>query len=219
MIHHTYRSGRFADRIGRSFGTVEDMARPIRHQVGEQILDRAAALFARHGFAHTSLKDLADAVGLSKAGLLHHYPSKEALFEAAREMGRAQGQQLFEQVVRVPAGPARDRRAVELITDFALERPGLVALASRAISSLGTDDGADDLDGTDALLFEMFAVDPVAGDTERLVRVIGMASALAVLCLAANAAGEKTAWRPHIITTCLDALGHRGPSAPPPVPA
>ncbi|QFZ20833.1 TetR/AcrR family transcriptional regulator [Saccharothrix syringae] len=195
------------------------MARPTRQYADERILDRAAGLFARHGFAHTSLKDLADAVGLSKAGLLHHFPSKEALFQAAREMGRVHSQQVLDRVAGLPAGAARDRRAVELLVDVALDRPGLVALASRAISALGTDEEPDDdsgLEGIDRLVFSLFGVDPEGGDTERLVRVVGMLSALAVLSLSANRAGDRTGWRPHIITTCLDALGHGGPGATPP---
>lgn len=194
------------------------MTRLARQYVDEQILDRAAGLFARHGFAHTSLKDLADAVGLSKAGLLHHFPSKEALFEAAMEMGRTQVQHVLDQVSRLPGGPARDRRAVELLVDVALERPGMVALASRPINTLGTDetdDEDDGLAGVDLLVFDVFGVAPDSGDTERLVRVVGMLAALAVLSLSANRAGDKTGWRPHIVTTCLDALGHRSPSPSP----
>ncbi|MFD7659993.1 TetR/AcrR family transcriptional regulator [Actinosynnema sp. NPDC059797] len=194
------------------------MARLTRRYVDERILDRAAGLFARHGFAHTSLKDLADAVGLSKAGLLHHFPSKEALFEAAMEMGRTQSQHVLDQVSRLPDGPARDRRAVELLVDVALERPGLVALASRAINTLGTDEADDEdngLAGVDRLVFDVFGVTPDSGDTERLVRVVGMLAALAVLSLSANRDGDKTGWRPHIVTTCLDALGHRSPSPSP----
>ncbi|MFC6091230.1 TetR/AcrR family transcriptional regulator [Saccharothrix lopnurensis] len=195
------------------------MARLARQYVDERILDRAAGLFARHGFAHTSLKDLADAVGLSKAGLLHHYPSKEALFEAAMEMGRTQSQLVLDRVAPLPGGPARDRRSVELLVDFALERPGLVALASRAINTLGTDEDADEdngLAGVDRLVFDVFGVDPDSGDTERLVRVVGMLAALAVLSLSANRAGDKTGWRPHIVTTCLDALGHDRATPPSP---
>ncbi|QQQ74890.1 TetR/AcrR family transcriptional regulator [Saccharothrix sp. 6-C] len=181
----------------------------------DQLLDRVAGLFAQHGFDHTSLKDLADAVGLSKAGLLHHYPSKEALFEAARDVGRTHSRELFEQVGRVPPGPARDRRAVELLVDFALDRPGLVALETRAISRLGAEDlDAHRLDALSQHVLAVFGVEPDTADTERLVRAIGVLSALAVLSLAANHTGEKTAWRPHIIATCLDALGHRDPSHP-----
>lgn len=42
-----------------------------------------------------------------------------------------------------------------------------------------------------------------------------MLGALAVLSLAANHGDANAAWRPHIITTCLDALGHRGPGHTP----
>jgi AcrR family transcriptional regulator len=41
------------------------VARPFREQADAVILDRAAALFARQGFAKTSVQDVADAVGLS----------------------------------------------------------------------------------------------------------------------------------------------------------
>ncbi|MCT2584819.1 TetR/AcrR family transcriptional regulator [Actinophytocola gossypii] len=204
------------------------MARSIRRHLDEEILDRAAGLFARHGFDHTSLKDLADAVELSKPGLLHHYPSKEALFAAAMAMGRRQGQEVLERATRVPPGQERDRRAVELLVDFALERPGLIALASRGISTLG--DGADlDVDDPDESRFSgieqpvlaALGVEPTSpgDDPERLVRVVGMLAALAVLSLSANHVNEKAAWRPHIITTCLDALGHHGRGGAPTDPA
>jgi AcrR family transcriptional regulator len=67
------------------------VARPFRQQVDEGILDRAAGLFARHGFEQTSLQAVADAVGLSKAGLLHHFPSKGALHEAVMDQAEGLG--------------------------------------------------------------------------------------------------------------------------------
>ncbi|MGW4112627.1 TetR/AcrR family transcriptional regulator [Actinosynnema sp. NPDC004786] len=191
------------------------MARALRRQTDDRLLDRVAGVFALHGFDHTSLKDLADAVGLSKAGLLHHYPSKQALFDAVRDVGRTHSRELLEQAARTPAGPTRDRRAVELLVDFALDRPGLIALESRAIGVLGADDGdRTRLDALSQHVLAVFGVTQDDDDTERLVRVVGMLSALAVLSLAANHTGEKTAWRPHIIATCLDALGHRALSHP-----
>ncbi|MFB9569927.1 TetR/AcrR family transcriptional regulator [Saccharopolyspora hordei] len=180
------------------------MARALRQHVDEEILDRAAALFAQHGFEQTSLKALADAVGLSKAGLLHHYPSKEALYAAAQRFSAVRCGQVVEQVADLPPGPARDRRVLELLTDTALDRPGLVALLFRPV----TTPEAHNADH-DALLARLFAIDP--SDEERLVRVTGALGALAVLSLAAHYRGEVTAWRPRIVETCLNALGH--PSA------
>jgi AcrR family transcriptional regulator len=45
----------------------------------QRILDQAAALFARHGFAATSLTMLAAACGTSKALVYHYYDSKQAI--------------------------------------------------------------------------------------------------------------------------------------------
>jgi AcrR family transcriptional regulator len=45
----------------------------------EMILDRAAALFARRGYPATSMNQVADACGLSKATLYHYYRDKYAL--------------------------------------------------------------------------------------------------------------------------------------------
>ncbi len=46
----------------------------------EEILTTALDVVARHGYRRTSVRELADAVGLSPAGLLHYFSSKEELF-------------------------------------------------------------------------------------------------------------------------------------------
>ncbi|WP_103061526.1 TetR/AcrR family transcriptional regulator [Actinomyces qiguomingii] len=51
----------------------------------ERILNEAVALFGAHGYAGTSLADIAAAAEISKAGLLHHFTSKEALFAKVLE--------------------------------------------------------------------------------------------------------------------------------------
>ncbi|MCL3778145.1 MULTISPECIES: TetR/AcrR family transcriptional regulator [unclassified Actinomyces] len=51
----------------------------------ERILNEAVALFGAHGFAATSLADVAQAAEISKAGLLHHFSSKEQLFAKVLE--------------------------------------------------------------------------------------------------------------------------------------
>ena len=47
-----------------------------------RIVADAMRLFARDGYGDTSLRDIAEAVGVSKSTLLHHYPSKELLLSA-----------------------------------------------------------------------------------------------------------------------------------------
>ncbi|GLI27131.1 TetR family transcriptional regulator [Agromyces rhizosphaerae] len=46
----------------------------------EEILAAALDVIAREGYSRTSLKEIADAVGLSKAGVLHYFGSMEELF-------------------------------------------------------------------------------------------------------------------------------------------
>lgn len=59
-------------RLGRP-PTIKD---PVR-----TICDAAASLIAEKGYDTTSLQDVANAVGVTKAGLYHYFPTKQALFE------------------------------------------------------------------------------------------------------------------------------------------
>ena len=67
------------------------MTRSVRKPRGEyaktrerrqEILDAAVEVFSSAGFHKGSLRDVADRVGLSQAGLLHHFPGKEHLLQA-----------------------------------------------------------------------------------------------------------------------------------------
>ena len=51
----------------------------------EQILDAAAKLFAKHGYAETDTQLLADELGVGKGTLYRYFPSKESLFLAAAD--------------------------------------------------------------------------------------------------------------------------------------
>lgn len=55
----------------------------------DRILREARGLFTRHGFAAVSMQQIADAAGVNKATLYHHYRDKEALFLAVVERERA----------------------------------------------------------------------------------------------------------------------------------
>jgi AcrR family transcriptional regulator len=48
----------------------------------QDIVEAAIEVFSASGFRKGSLRDVADRVGLSQPGLLHHFPSKEHLLQA-----------------------------------------------------------------------------------------------------------------------------------------
>lgn len=55
---------------------------PTIQNARNRILDDAAALFAREGYDGTSLNDLAELVGVTKAGIYHYFPNKKEIYEA-----------------------------------------------------------------------------------------------------------------------------------------
>lgn len=67
------------------------MPRPIDGEARRgEILDRAFALFAEHGYHALSMRDLAQQLGATTGALYHWFDGKPALFEAmlARQVGR-----------------------------------------------------------------------------------------------------------------------------------
>ena len=60
------------------------------------ILDAALEVFAQSGYRSGSLRDVAEKVGISEAGLLHHFPSKSALLAQVLERRDEQTQAQFD---------------------------------------------------------------------------------------------------------------------------
>jgi TetR/AcrR family transcriptional regulator len=55
---------------------------PARAPGARRIVSAAGRLFAQHGYAGTSMADVAAAAGVSKATVFHHFRSKRALYDA-----------------------------------------------------------------------------------------------------------------------------------------
>jgi len=194
--------------------------RPTRQELDRAIVDGAALLFARHGYTHTSVQQIADAVGYSKTGLLHRFPTKEALREAVARHFVAELDAVVAAVDGLPVGAGRDLAVVRALVDLALRSRGAIALA---VSALGAHERPEDLawlDGVAEGLFRAFdgvcvpggvrlTADPDA-DGDRHVRVYGALGALAVVSLATGwETGER--FRRALVDTCYGALGHGGP--------
>lgn len=82
--------------------------RPVTLQ---RIRASAAALFRQKGYAPTTMRDVSEAVGLSKAGLYHHYESKELLLLDIAESGTALLLDQLRAVERLDADPTQKLEA------------------------------------------------------------------------------------------------------------
>jgi AcrR family transcriptional regulator len=90
-----------------------------------EIIDRAAALFGEGGYRGTSLREIAARCGITHPGLLHHFPTKDALLIAVLEQ---RDQQHVEQVFApVGDGVERLRRVIGVIATNQAQR-GIVEL-------------------------------------------------------------------------------------------
>src|SRR4051794_26093876 len=95
-------------------GGGEEMA---RGNTREEILSAAGRLFATIGYNGTSLQVIAAAVGCSKATLLYHFATKDAIPAALVELPARDLARLDETVRGLDAGPARDL-AIEGFVDL-----------------------------------------------------------------------------------------------------
>lgn len=79
----------------------------------DALLDAAAGVVARQGIANLTLDAVAAEAGVSKGGLLHHFPSKDRLVEALVLRIAEQSREHYETIyARTPEGPGRMVRAL-----------------------------------------------------------------------------------------------------------
>ncbi|GAB3972736.1 TetR family transcriptional regulator [Plantactinospora veratri] len=72
-----------------------------------RILRTALDLFGAQGYQRTSLRQIADRLGLTKAGILYHFPSKEHLLVALAEPLVSDLEAALERAARLPWPAAR----------------------------------------------------------------------------------------------------------------
>ncbi len=142
-------------------------------EIDHAILDVAAGIFATYGFAHSSVQQIADAVGYSKPGLLHRFGSKEALHRAVlNEVGETV-QDIIGHAVAHSDHADQTTQVLELITRKALERPGMVQMTLRAFESDGSEPGVEAIQGLGYRLVD--ALDhPLSSPAERLRVVLAV---------------------------------------------
>ncbi len=154
-------------------------------EIDHAILDVAAGLFATHGYAHTSVQLIADAVGYSKPGLLHRFGSKDALHQAALAEVTETVQAIVGHADAHSGDPDQVHQVLELITLKALERPGMVQMMLAAFEPGSNEPGTSEIQSAGRRLVELLDHAPTSA-AERL-RVV-----LAIRMIATAAMAQST---------------------------
>ena len=105
------------------------MKRANANKLRDNLLDAAETVVMRQGIANLALDAVAAEAGVSKGGLLHHFPTKDRLVEAlvmpSAENWRACYMGAYERTAEGPGRTARallDQRAARL---YRYRHPGL----------------------------------------------------------------------------------------------
>ena len=96
----------------------------------DTILAVARRRFAEHGYAGTSLAEIADEVGIRSPSLFHHFPSKAALYRAVLADAFDSWREIMDQTAALPGdGWPQIERVLRTAFQFFEERPDFVRLA------------------------------------------------------------------------------------------
>ncbi len=86
---------------------------PNTDKLQDKLLDAAVMVVGRQGIANLTLDAVAAEAGMSKGGLLHHFPSKDRLIEAlVLRTAESSRRHYAEAYARTPEGPGRMVRAL-----------------------------------------------------------------------------------------------------------
>ncbi|OLF18751.1 TetR/AcrR family transcriptional regulator [Actinophytocola xanthii] len=97
----------------------------------DKIREVALELFSTRGFDQTSLREIAERVGLTKASLYYHYSSKQALLSAIVAPLVDGWQEVLDFASNQPHTPAAVRDVLARILDVMLDNRSLVGIFMR----------------------------------------------------------------------------------------
>jgi len=98
----------------------------------------AVELFTEQGYDKTSLREIADRVGITKASLYYHYPSKQALLLAIIEPFLDDWTALVDAAERLPRTPANIRFVLERGIDAMLRHRDATSMMLRDVAAVVT---------------------------------------------------------------------------------
>lgn len=161
-----------------------------------EILTAAAEVFSRGGYDSASIEDIAQRVGISRAGLLHHFPSKPALLHAVLD-----NREVFDDQPWPTDGV---RRLIRFIT--VLRRHELDSAEMTFFAMLSTESAAPDHPAHDYFLHRYQAMVPDLAenlgdvfDTQRLPSSISIEDLARMLAGMADGIRIQWLFEPHVV--------------------
>jgi AcrR family transcriptional regulator len=103
----------------------------------EKILETAASLFVTKGYHGMSMREIAEALGVSKAALYYHFKDKEELFLAILRQYLADMSALLDQISAEPLSQSEKiRRFVSDVLTQPADQRATIRLATQEINQL-----------------------------------------------------------------------------------
>lgn len=107
-----------------------------RSASARRVLDAALELFAEHGFEGTSLQQIADRLGVTKAAVYYHFRSKDDLLAGLVEPAFDELNALLADAEALPRDGARQSRALEAFVEYLLRHRAAAAWMGRDAAAL-----------------------------------------------------------------------------------
>nr|WP_246210973.1 TetR/AcrR family transcriptional regulator [Phytoactinopolyspora alkaliphila] len=184
-------------------------AKDVAPDTASRIREVALELFTRQGYEKTSLREIAAALGITKAAVYYHYRSKvDILDDLLRPVADEEEKILADSRAAGLAGPAARMRVVERYIDLLLCHRELVAYVMNDITGASTSRMVPRLQGHDKELMSLLAeADLPLADRVRTLSAIGVI--MAVVTMPDVPAAEL---RPLVLDVVRDVLGIRDES-------
>jgi len=117
----------------------------------EKILSSARRLFVQQGYTATSMRELAEAAGIGKATIYHHFPDKQAIVMALLHQNIAKMGVALQQVRDEKDPRGRIRVAAEASVNFLFESADVMQIVRREVPG-----GRDQMQSNFAIFFQEY---------------------------------------------------------------
>ncbi len=102
----------------------------------ERILDIALELFGEHGYENTSLREIAERLGFSKAAIYYHFKSKDDILLALHYRLHDFGYEALQSMESSPVSTRDWKGLIEAFIDLMIKQRSLFALHERNRAAL-----------------------------------------------------------------------------------